>query len=315
MPIPMFDYRIPEPTVDRFAQYKPGYVPPPTTYGASGASSPTPTTGGFVLNPAPTSGQGPHGAVPGQLGLPNPAGDLAGQVPGLSGLNSQASANILSKLKGELSKNTLDALKNTAAAYGVSSGMPGSGLSDNAFLGNIAGAREALQTQGVNEYNATIPTVSGTQTVSPALQNEIATQNSLNAAAPDPTQAASYAMQLFQMYLNQMGRGGSSGGGFNPVGGGGGIAAQVNAAVNPVLSRYNADLDRKLAAAYSTPSSYVSPQSIPQVPGSGKFSAPPWSYDDPMSFDMIAPNFNYQTSPWNPIYGTKQDIPADFYWE
>lgn len=282
---------------DRFAQYKPGYVAP--TGGidtGSNADLPmTQTSGGFNLNPKPTSGRGPFGAVPGQLGMPNPAGDLGAQIPGLTGLNSQASANILSKLKGELSKPTLDALKNTAAAYGVQMGMPGSGLSSNAFLGNVAGARENLMNQGIQEYNATIPTVSGTQTVNPALQNEIATQNSLNAAAPDPTQAASYAMQLFQMYLNQMGRGGSGGGSAPRYGGGMPIPQSAGTPSRP---------------SYSQPSSYVSPQSIKPV------SYPGGTFGGASSMIQFDPQFNYQTSPWSTeLYGTKQNIPSDFYWE
>lgn len=309
MPLGMFSYT-PVPLNDHFGIWgksMPGYTPPsPTSYGAGaplpGSTNPrvASTTGtGFNLNPQPTSGQGPHGAVPGQLGLPNPAGDLGAQLPGLSGLNSQASANILSKLQGNLSKSTLDALKNTAAAYGVSSGMPGSGLSDNAFLGNVAGARENLMNQGIQEYNATIPTVSGTQTVNPALQNEIATQNSLNAAAPDPTQAASYAMQLFQMYLNQLGRGGSGGGSAPRYGGGMPIPQSAGSAPSRPTSS----------------GSYFNPQSVPLAPGPGKFYGSSSEYA-PIQFNDIAPQFNYQTSPWNTeLYGTKQDLPADFYWE
>lgn len=178
---------------------------------SAGGGSP----GGYNLHPTPTSGQGPFGAVPGQLGLPDPAGDLAHQIPGLSNLNSAASSGILGKLRGELSPGTLAALKNASAQYGVSSGMPGSGLSSNQFLGNVAGASEAQQTEGIHQYNSFVPTVSGTQTVNPALQNEIATQNSLNAAAPDPTAAASYAKSLFDQYLSRMQGGGRS----NPGGG------------------------------------------------------------------------------------------------
>jgi hypothetical protein len=305
MPLGMFSYT-PVPLNDRFGIWGkslPGYTPPsPALYGA-GAPLPgstnsrvASTTGtGFNLNPQPTSGQGPHGAVPGQLGLPNPAADLAGQIPGLSSLNSAASSGIAGKLRGELSPGTLNALKNASAQFGVSSGMPGSGLSSNAFLGNVAGASEAQQAAGIQEYNSFIPTVSGTQTVSPALQNEIATQNSLNAAAPDPTQAASYAMQLFNMYLQQMGRGSGGGGGASRYGGGMAIPQSAGTPSRP---------------SYSQPSSYVSPQSIKPV------SYPGGTFGGASSMIQFDPQFNYQTSPWSTeLYGTQQNIPDDFYWE
>lgn len=197
---------------------KPGGTPSGGANASSGAAK-----SGFSINPGPQSGNGPFGSVPGPLGLPDPAGDLAKQVPNLPALNSAASAGILGKLNGQLSPGTLNALKNASAQFGVSSGMPGSGLSSNQFLGNVAGASEAQQTAGIQQYNSTIPVISGTQTVNPALQNEIATQNSLNAAAPDPTQAASYAKQLFDQYLSSM----RGGGGGNPGGGtrGGGSPA------------------------------------------------------------------------------------------
>lgn len=162
----------------------------------------------FNLSPAPTTGQGAFGAVPGQLGLPNPAGDLAAQLPGLPQMNEAASGDVLAKLGGTLSPGTLHALQNAQATFGVNSGMPGSGLSWNSLYGNIAGAAENQQQQGLQDYGNLTGAVSSTQTVNPALQNEIATQNSLNGAAPDPTKAASYAEQLYNKYLNSMGGGG-----------------------------------------------------------------------------------------------------------
>lgn len=155
------------------------------------------------INPTPQSGQGAFGMVPGALSLPNPAGDLAAQLPGLPGLNATASQDLQSKLGGTLSPGTMNALKNAAATMGVSSGMPGSQLSWNSLYGNIAGASEAQQQQGLQDYSSLIPTVSGTQTVSPALQSQIAGTNASNAAAPNPTASASYAEQLFNQYLQQ----------------------------------------------------------------------------------------------------------------
>lgn len=193
--------------------------------GSSGGSPSGGSGAGFNLNPPSQTGNGPFGSVPGPLGMPDPAGDLAKVVPNLSSLNKGVSSGILSKLNGQLSAPTLNALKTAQAQFGVSSGMPNSGLSWNSLYGNIAGASEAQQQQGIQDYNPFIQTVSGTQTVNPALQTEIANINSVNAAAPDPAQAASYAQELFNQYLSSMrgsgggGPGGGTRGGGSPAGG------------------------------------------------------------------------------------------------
>lgn len=162
----------------------------------------TPTA--FTLNPTPTSGQGPYGAVPGQLGLPNPAADLASVYPNLSGTNEQVSNDILRQLRGELSPATIANIQDSAASFGVSSGMPGSGLATNRGLRDIGLATEQVQQQGLQNYQSLIPTVSGTQTVAPALQSEIALQNAVNAAAPDPQAAAEQTQALFNNYLSKV---------------------------------------------------------------------------------------------------------------
>lgn len=268
----------------------------------------------FDLHPQPTSGNGPFGAVPGQLGLPDPAGDLAHQIPGLSNLNSAASSGILAKLNGQLSPGTLNALKNASAQFGVSSGMPGSGLSSSSFLGNVAGASEAQQTEGIHQYNSFVPTVSGTQTVNPALQNEIATQNSLNAAAPDPTQAASYAKQLFDQYLSSMR--GSGGGNRGP---GGGTSNQGSPAGGTMPRQ-------------ASPNNYFNPQSIaPTGPGTfgGSSSYDPtdaqWfddfyaGFDGPSapqgSYGVMAPEFDSGYTPYDsgvPDYGFDEFYDFDY---
>jgi hypothetical protein len=104
-------------------------------------------------------------------------------------MNSAASSDILSNLNGTLSPGTQNALQNASATYGVTSGMPGSDLTWNSLYGNIANASTTQQQTGLSEYNSTIPTVSGTQTVSPDLQTQIAEQNAVDNASPNPTEA------------------------------------------------------------------------------------------------------------------------------
>jgi len=111
-------------------------------------------------------------------------------------------------LSGQLSPQTQAAIADAAASFGVSSGMPGSGLAMNRYPRDIGLASEELMHRGIGDYSSAIPTVSGTQTVNPyqaaGLNTEIGAMNATNAAAPDPSAAASYAQQLFDRYLERL---------------------------------------------------------------------------------------------------------------
>lgn len=148
--------------------------------------------------------QTPTGTKVAPTPMPNPYGDLSKIYPNLSGTNAQVSSDILSKLQGQLSPGTIAAIQNASAQFGVGSGMPGSGLSMQRSLRDIGLTSEQEQQQGIQDYNSTLPTVSSTQTVAPVLQANINSQNAMNAAAPDPAAAASYAQQLYNKYLNRM---------------------------------------------------------------------------------------------------------------
>lgn len=182
------------------------------------------------INPTPQPGMGAFGMVPGALSAitpPNPAQDLAGVVPQLGQMNTAATGDVLGELSGDISPGTLAALRNAAATWGVGSGTGMGvngigGLAQNKLFGNVAGFAEGQIGKGLQNYSSLIPTISSTQTLSPALNlqgqqfnTEIAAQNALNAAAPSPQAAQSYAQKLFQQYMNSM-RG--------PAGGGGGAS-------------------------------------------------------------------------------------------
>lgn len=164
------------------------------------------TTSSFNLNPAPTSGQGAFGAVPGQLGLPNSTySQLTQNIPGFSGLNSATVNSIGSQLSGNLSQGTQNLLQDKAAAFGVSAGVPGgtpgNTLTTQNLLNNLGLTSEQLNQQGVANYNQ-FSNLLGQQQISPELQSNIAETNSINAAAPDPAAAQNYALQLYQEYMN-----------------------------------------------------------------------------------------------------------------
>lgn len=175
----------------------------------------------------------PFGTQPQAVNMPNPAADLANQLPGLSGLNTGVSGVIGNELSGKLSPDTLAAIRNAGASWGVSNGMPGSTggtIGSNRTLRDVGLTSMQQQQQGIKDYNSTIPTVSGTQTVAPAIQAEIGTQNSINASAPNPQAAQSYAEGLFNRYLQQLNGGGSTG----PV------KTDPNAGKNSYVERNNA---------------------------------------------------------------------------
>ena len=160
-----------------------------------------------------TKSAAPFGTQVAQVNMPKPALDLGAQFPNLAQANTGVSNVINSQLMGQLSPDTINQIKDQGAAWGVSSGMPGSQLADNNSLRNLGLTKFAVQNQGVQNYNQTIPTISKTQTVDPSLTADINLQNATNAAAPDPGKAASYAQDLFQKYLSKLN---PSSSGWNP---------------------------------------------------------------------------------------------------
>ena len=81
--------------------------------------------------------------------------------------------------------------------------MPGSQFQGNQGLANLGLTTEKLQGQGLQDYLNAITGISKTQTVDPALQTEIATQNSVWNSAPDPAAAAKEQQNLFDQYLQK----------------------------------------------------------------------------------------------------------------
>ena len=164
----------------------------------------TSTTTNGTQSPAPQTGKGAYGMVPGDISNPNPFGDLSKLYPNLSGANSQISSNIMNELNGVLSPSTINNIRNQAATFGVTSGLPSSQFSGYQGLANLGLTTEKMQGQGLQDYLNAITGISKTQTVDPALQTEIATQNSVWNAAPDPAAAAKEQQNLFDQYLAKL---------------------------------------------------------------------------------------------------------------
>lgn len=133
--------------------------------------------------------------------MPNPSADLASVYPNLTGTNAALSKDILGELQGELSPDVINQIKDQSAAWGVGSGVPGSGIQGNLSLRDLGLTSLNLRRQGVQDYASAIPTVSQTQTVRPETEAEIAATNAQDAAAPNPSAAAQYALSLFKQYM------------------------------------------------------------------------------------------------------------------
>lgn len=180
-------------------------------------------------------GGGPFGTRVAPIPMPNPAGDLGGQYPNLTGTNAALSGDILAQLSGKLSPGTLAAMQDYEASLSAGSGMPGSNvipgtLGYNRGVRDLGLTAEGQVKAGEAAYNSTIPTISRTQTVDPATQANINETNAINLSAPDPAAAQSYAKQLFDEYMTKLrGPGGGSVGG---PGGGTGNFASVRSSPN-----------------------------------------------------------------------------------
>jgi hypothetical protein len=174
--------------------------------------------GPFTLNPATQPGVGPYGTVPGPIGKPPSLYQGAQSIyPGLANLTTAAGGNIAHELAGDFSPQTENALWDTANRFGVASGMPGSQLWSNRFMGNVAGAKEKLQQQGQQDYGAFLGNLAKT-TDDPNLLAQIAARNATMASAPNPEQAAQALAEAYRRaQLDAAGRArGPAGGTANP---------------------------------------------------------------------------------------------------
>lgn len=163
------------------------------------------TNPGFSYNPTPRTGVGPFGAVPGAVGAPPSVYTQVGNVlPSLPNLTQTAGGVVGSELEGKLSPGTVGFLQDQAARFGLAAGVPGmqaGGFASNQFMRNLGLTSEQLSRQGVADFGNLLGQVGATQ-LSPNLEYEIALQNAIGGAAPDPRMAAEEQLRLMQQYYN-----------------------------------------------------------------------------------------------------------------
>ena len=146
-----------------------------------------------------------YGRRPDPVTLADPAADLERAYPNLKGTNAALSEEILRMIQGT-DPNLPILAKNTGAARGAALGLSGSEFADRMGDLSLYDRRAAQRQQGISNYNATVPTISATQTNSPALQAQTQAQNNIWASAPDPAAAAQEALRLYQEQLGNLSR-------------------------------------------------------------------------------------------------------------
>jgi hypothetical protein len=143
-----------------------------------------------------------YGRRPDPVVLADPAQDLSRVYPNLPGTNAVLSDEILRMIMGS-DPNLPILAQNTGAARGAQLGLSGSQFAGRMGDLSLYDRRNQQRQAGIQAYNQTIPTVSATQTNSPALQQANQTQNNIWASAPDPAAAAQQALSLYQSQLKQ----------------------------------------------------------------------------------------------------------------
>ncbi len=253
-------------------------IPAPTA-----PAAPTSTPGMFGATP--TQGQGAYGLVPGQIAVP-----------------AQAQQNIQNDLSGLVSPEIMSRLQNQAARFGVTSGMPGSGLQWNSYLHDYLGAGQAAQQRGFENYKSLLP---------------LAERNAELAAAPDPTQRAqteqSFAQQMFDKYLSALRSPAGATGNYRGGGGGGG----GNDPFNSPYQKATITPDTRTGgiAAVQNPysprptNSFVYPGSDPSGgtgPDTNYFYPDEWQAPVGTSYDPSANTYNapdeFANNYWNDIF-------------
>lgn len=161
-----------------------------------------PVLANYSVNPTTGTGSGAYGAVPGATATP-PSGyeQISGVVPQLPTLTGTSANVIGSQLKGTVPTDVIKQIQDQAASWGVASGMPGSGLSQNLSLRNLGLNSMQQQQAGQTNYLNLLSGL-GSQMLSPALLTDLSQTNAMLGAAPNPEEATNQMMQDYLSYLN-----------------------------------------------------------------------------------------------------------------
>ena len=123
-------------------------------------------------------------------------------IPGYSGLSQQGSNYISQLMSGKLPTDVQNAIQDKAATYGVTSGMPGSGLARNRSLRDLGLTSLQAQQTGFGDLVNFLQGSSGTSALTPGQLAEQQNAAAQYAAAPDPMAAALKQIQTYKDLYN-----------------------------------------------------------------------------------------------------------------
>jgi hypothetical protein len=106
--------------------------------------------------------------------------------PQLSQTNNQIGQNILSEVQGQLPADVTSQIKNQGAAWGLSTGMPGSGAAGDFTLENLGLNSLQEMQQGQSNYLNFAPALQSMYGFNPGQTADILEGVDVNAAAPNP---------------------------------------------------------------------------------------------------------------------------------
>ena len=200
------------------------------------------TSGGYNIAPTPTDYNPAYGGKPGVVTLPPSLYQGIQKIyPGISGLTGGAGNVISSQLAGELSPETINAIQDQAASFGISTGMPLSSFAGAKGLKQLGLRVEDVQNTGTKNYLDFLRGLSGTAD-DPNLAAQLASWNATNLAAGIPEMIAKAAEEAYNRALT------NAQGSVKPVSPGGGTIAPSFGGGGGVPSRGT------LPSAYDTPS-------------------------------------------------------------
>ena len=165
----------------------------------------------YNVNPSPTQGTGAFGLVPGATEMPdNIYQQLQGAYSPFMAQLGSAGQNITDELAGNVD---MPSIARKAAAFGIGSGMPGSGFQAATGLNMTIQAQQAMKRQGLQDYMGLSGMLGGMQT--PQSTAIGLSENNANlGAAPNPQAVYQKMLDDYMKFRNQNPAGGT--GTYNP---------------------------------------------------------------------------------------------------
>lgn len=142
---------------------------------------------------------------------------LQQNLPGYQDLLGKASSNAQSLLSGQVPQDVINQLTQSAAERGIAMGSPGSPNANSALLSALGQTSLGLEQQGLQNFQTlegmtpqAAPMDLSRFMVTPQQQQDVATQQAISRAAPDPASSALTGLGAAQAGVNAGRAGGAA---------------------------------------------------------------------------------------------------------